>query len=653
MAHSHSPTHSPTAHSPLLQREIDLYRKGCACTMRVHQRAALLHEQLDRVIVFDLRFRWWGLGNNLVRWLGLLRLGLATGRATFLWFDGGQPGKEVFFDMGAHFVGQGADWSWNAQNEQRVRERMATHGIAEPTRIYHKCRKNGLVCEQHEIREETPHPPSTKATTSAQVVVGTEGEERNGSLLRLLTTHSSRWLVVTPVRPGQMTAFQPSAMEPASAVLSGQAGASWGGGWADGAARAEASWDGPCWSLARNTSLARDGTSRSTTLHLSARAAVAMGSTEPRGASGSATGRVVRSRLSAKCEAFAWLRPRPALHALLAPMVARLDAMRTATGSITGLHVRTGYPDWVALSMLPNRTARPAWVLASRAPALPHSEHWRALESYLEACPRTSSEGESGNARRAPTKRRPCYKWQYPRADEAPSVHDAKRLCGRGARLPPCLRSQGCLRPIITPEVLHALDAPTSGARVIHDDESPPLHLPGNRTLAAAVLCAARLRGGSDATSSPHSSPRGHAGLLVLGDAPGVVSLVRQLPELQVVDTSSGGRLAHTQFDAACSTSTQRSGDEGGRCTRGMNADPRGGWARTAVDFYIGGLVDAFVSALDTTFLDGAVLLRSQSCCGATSRMHFSAGSTAASNRDRPMEDEGFLSLLMHQAQAP
>ena len=56
-----------------------------------------------------------------------------------------------------------------------------------------------------------------------------------------------------------------------------------------------------------------------------------------------------------------------------------------------------------------------------------------------------------------------------------------------------------------------------------------------------------------------------------------------------------------------------------------MNADPRGGWARTAVDFYIGGLVDAFVSALDTTFLDGAVLLRSQSCCGATSRMHFSA----------------------------
>ena len=87
MAHSHSPTHSPTAHSPLLQREIDLYRKGCACTMRVHQRAALLHEQLDRVIVFDLRFRWWGLGNNLVRWLGLLRLGLATGRATV---DGGR-----------------------------------------------------------------------------------------------------------------------------------------------------------------------------------------------------------------------------------------------------------------------------------------------------------------------------------------------------------------------------------------------------------------------------------------------------------------------------------------------------------------------------------------------------------------------------------
>ena len=51
--------------SPLLQRELTLYRQQCACTHRVQQRVHMLHSQLDRVLVFDLRFRWWGLGNNL------------------------------------------------------------------------------------------------------------------------------------------------------------------------------------------------------------------------------------------------------------------------------------------------------------------------------------------------------------------------------------------------------------------------------------------------------------------------------------------------------------------------------------------------------------------------------------------------------------
>ena len=82
--------------SPLLQRELALYRQHCACTQRVQQRARLLHERLDRVIVFDLRFRWWGLGNNLVRWLTLLRLGLATGRATFLWFSADEGRTRLF-----------------------------------------------------------------------------------------------------------------------------------------------------------------------------------------------------------------------------------------------------------------------------------------------------------------------------------------------------------------------------------------------------------------------------------------------------------------------------------------------------------------------------------------------------------------------------
>ena len=50
-------------------------------------RRAELHTRLDRVLVIDARFPWNGVGNSLVRWLTLLRVGLASGRATFLWLS--------------------------------------------------------------------------------------------------------------------------------------------------------------------------------------------------------------------------------------------------------------------------------------------------------------------------------------------------------------------------------------------------------------------------------------------------------------------------------------------------------------------------------------------------------------------------------------
>ena len=37
--------------------------------------------------MIDARFPWNGVGNSLVRWLTLLRVGLASGRATFLWLS--------------------------------------------------------------------------------------------------------------------------------------------------------------------------------------------------------------------------------------------------------------------------------------------------------------------------------------------------------------------------------------------------------------------------------------------------------------------------------------------------------------------------------------------------------------------------------------
>ena len=510
--------------------------------------------------------------------------------------------------------------------EEKVRRSMAQFNVSEPTKLKHKCLKNGLVCEKHEIRwEQSPG-------VWVQEPLGSEGDERNGSLLELLTTHPSPWLHVVPVRPGQMVAFQPSAWEPASAVLSGQAGAHWGGGW-DG--KAADGWEGACWNAESSERRARDATSRSSSFHLSYRAAIAMHATE-RG--GPIAG--VRSRISTKCEAFALLRPRQSLRKLIAPIVHKLDKLRAQAGSLTGLHIRTGYPDWVALAAWPNGTARSSWLAASRsARKLTYAEHWQELESYLDECPppppstttpakplfkRTANGFELAGA--AP---KPCFRWKYPKSGASPSASDARQLCGYGAKAGPCRLSQGCHSPAKLPEesvvVANEEDADGMGP--------PSLHLPGNGTLAAAVVCATRMP----------QRRSGRSGILVLGDAPGIVSLLKQHPQLQVVDTSIGGRLAHTQFDAACQEETT--------CTHGMASDPKGGWARTAVDFYVGGLVDAFVSALDTTFLDGAVLLRSMLCCGSPgARQHLSATSTAESNRDRPMEYGGFLEVLMREA---
>ena len=62
-----------------------------------------LHTRLDRVLVIDARFPWNGVGNSLVRWLTLLRVGLASGRATFLWLsDFPESGLEQVYISTSH-----------------------------------------------------------------------------------------------------------------------------------------------------------------------------------------------------------------------------------------------------------------------------------------------------------------------------------------------------------------------------------------------------------------------------------------------------------------------------------------------------------------------------------------------------------------------
>ena len=63
------------------------------------------------------------------------------------------------------------------------------------------------------------------------------------------------------------------------------------------------------------------------------------------------------------------------------------------------------------------------------------------------------------------------------------------------------------------------------------------------------------------------------------------------------------------------------------------------------IDYYAGGLTDAFVSALFSSF-PGAVLRRSLVCC--KERMHFGAMySQQRSHRDKPMRHVDFLRALM------
>ena len=342
-----------------LQQEYNVYQERCACTQRVMSRARLLHERLDRVIVFDIRFRWWGLGNNLSRWLALLRFGLASGRATYLWMSDQAWSTQIkvdvtnaytrrrrqkveqpapYFDMGAFFESEACKWDWSPAAESEVRTRMASFNVSSPVTITHRCLKHGINCERHELR-----------WSPEGHLIGTEEEERNGSLLKLITQHDAPWLLVRPIHPGQMTAFQPSG-RPAAAVLSGHAGTTWVGGGA---------WKSSCWSE-RAEHRIRDPTSRQSALHLPYTAAVAMGSIEP------TQGRALRSRINLKCEAFALLRPRRGLQALIKPIVLALDAL----SFVSALHVRTGYPDWVALAAQRNGSASRSWSRAALQPPL-------------------------------------------------------------------------------------------------------------------------------------------------------------------------------------------------------------------------------------------------------------------------------------------
>ena len=112
--------------SNLVQNELRAWRDDCKCAQQVEARRKALHAANKRVLVADMRFFYNGVGNSLVRWLAVLRFGLAAGRATYLWrsndvlhlngsarqqkpIDLQLDGRQHGIDLGYYFRALGAD----------------------------------------------------------------------------------------------------------------------------------------------------------------------------------------------------------------------------------------------------------------------------------------------------------------------------------------------------------------------------------------------------------------------------------------------------------------------------------------------------------------------------------------------------------------
>ena len=73
------------ARAAVTRRQLAAFETECDCTRKLHAKYARQHAELSAALVLDgSGFRWEGLGNSGTRWMGLLRFGHATGRATFL-----------------------------------------------------------------------------------------------------------------------------------------------------------------------------------------------------------------------------------------------------------------------------------------------------------------------------------------------------------------------------------------------------------------------------------------------------------------------------------------------------------------------------------------------------------------------------------------
>ena len=732
------------ASHPLVRRETSTFEAQCACTQRIEAGRAQLHASLDRVLVIDMRMMWNGVGNSLTRWLAVLRLGTASGRATFLWMSdrelhrakgmgnaaaggmswkGGPESRKQTspthfagrrlarqyapptqyrrkertmrregFDLGDYFVAVGADYRWSRSAYRRVAAAMAARfNVTSPTLISYRCLHHTWACMKPMFEVgpmAAPEPDDDAAALDRGWAVPPtpyffdHESEKDGAILSWLASRKDPWLLL---RLHEQTALEPSQVA-AHAALSGawlgrvaattaaaiqaervhaQSAAKAAGAGIEGSSVASSLWQDlfsgrlathECGACLEDASSATYGGRRSgRTAAASATADSELCVRDGLGRSGWrpsskptdpkelaayiaisrpiwAQGLRVLRRLrrgarqlaiATPCETYAVLRPRPWLQRAMLPYLRRLHAA-SGGGPIVGLHMRTGFADWQwysasrAVDAARNkRVAGREWVAAAAASPLPYAQHWRTFESMLLDC--TDPTLRPGT---------PCFNWRTPRSRASPTVNIARAVCASHLN-------------------------------------APPLRMPGNGTLSAAVECvhrfalqlamlplsnrADRWRAGAQAprataaAEASAASDRARAwGVLVLGDAPGYISLVRSLPALdgRAVETNDAGEVAHTTFTGSCPPDSSL-------CVQAGTHNPHGGWTRAMVDYYLGGLTDGFVSSLFSSFV-GAVLRRSLICC--RERMHFGAMySQQHSHRDKPMRNVDFLRALMQK----
>lgn len=273
---SHAPLLPQFAAHPLVARELSAFQRGCACTQRIEAGRAQLHASLERVLVIDMRFVWNGIGNSLVRWLAVLRMGTAAGFATFLWFSDRDPPSEdppgrrlgfgrgvrrrgrrqggpsdawsrphgvrrhTGFDLGDYFVAVGADYRWSRAAHRRVAAAMARRNVSNPMLVQYSCLKHTWACMRPQL-EWGPLAPVPLDAADAAGAAGAAGgvapldqlsggfaqppasanctheNERDGWMVAWFAQRKEPWLLL---RLAEQTAIEPSA-DAAGAVLSG------------------------------------------------------------------------------------------------------------------------------------------------------------------------------------------------------------------------------------------------------------------------------------------------------------------------------------------------------------------------------------------------------------------------------------------------